>query len=157
MTIVINLSNLNNTTRILKEKLKKSEKKGKLSKHFGKLKRNIDGLAYQTLVRENEDWFYCWHKLLGLFAWREQSGSTILGIGFRYFIHFRNWITWFQRIDKNRRNKVKTAIEWLFSNWLEQQNKGPNHPFKKKVQHKITWCNYCFDLYSLQFTHCNCW
>lgn len=55
MTIVINLSNLNNTTRILKEKLKKSEKKGKLSKHFGKLKRNIDGLAYQTLVRENED------------------------------------------------------------------------------------------------------
>ena len=55
MTIVINKSNLKNTSKILSEKLKKSEKKGNLSKHFGKLKRNIDGLEYQTSVRENED------------------------------------------------------------------------------------------------------
>jgi hypothetical protein len=55
MTIVINKSNFKNTSKILSEKLKKSEKKGNLSKHFGKLKRNIDGLEYQTSVRENED------------------------------------------------------------------------------------------------------
>jgi hypothetical protein len=55
MTIVINKSNLKNTPKILSEKLKKSEKRGNLSRHFGKLKRNIDGLEYQNSVRENED------------------------------------------------------------------------------------------------------
>jgi hypothetical protein len=55
MTIVINKSNFKSTSKILSEKLKKSEKKGKLSKHFGKLKRNIDGLTYQTSMRENEN------------------------------------------------------------------------------------------------------
>ena len=55
MTIVINKSNLKNISKILSEKLKKSKKKGNLSKHFGKLKRHIDGLEYQNSVRENED------------------------------------------------------------------------------------------------------
>lgn len=34
---------------------KDPNKKGKLSKHYGKLKRNIDGLNYQISIRENED------------------------------------------------------------------------------------------------------
>jgi hypothetical protein len=55
MTIIINKSNLKQTSKILSEKLQKSERKGNLSKHFGKLKRNIDGLDYQTSMRENED------------------------------------------------------------------------------------------------------
>jgi hypothetical protein len=55
MTIVIDKSNPKDTSKILSEKLKKSKKKGNLSKHFGKLKRNIDGLKYQTSIRENED------------------------------------------------------------------------------------------------------
>lgn len=55
MTVVINKSNLKNTAKILSEKLKKSNKKGNISKHFGKLKRNIDGLEYQISIRENED------------------------------------------------------------------------------------------------------
>jgi hypothetical protein len=55
MTIVINESNLKHTSKILKDKLKKAAKKGNLSKHFGKLKRNLDGLDYQISVRENED------------------------------------------------------------------------------------------------------
>lgn len=55
MTIVIDKSNLKKSTKILSDKLKKSSKKGGLSKHFGKLKRNIDGLKYQTSIRENED------------------------------------------------------------------------------------------------------
>lgn len=55
MTVTIDKSNLKNTSKILKEKLKKSTKKGNLSKHFGKLKRNIDGLEYQNSARENED------------------------------------------------------------------------------------------------------
>lgn len=55
MTVVIDKSNLKNTSKILNEKLKKSAKKGNLTKHFGKLKRNIDGLDYQISVRENED------------------------------------------------------------------------------------------------------
>ena len=55
MTVVIDKSNLKNTSNILSEKLKKSTKSGNLLKHFGKLKRNIDGLKYQILARENED------------------------------------------------------------------------------------------------------
>ena len=37
---------------------KESTTKGNLSKHFGKLKRNIDGLEFQLEIRKNEDWFY---------------------------------------------------------------------------------------------------
>jgi hypothetical protein len=55
MTLIIDKSNLKNTAKILNEKLKKSGKKGNLMKHFGKLKRNIDGLTYQISIRENED------------------------------------------------------------------------------------------------------
>jgi hypothetical protein len=55
MTLIIDKSNLKNTAKILNEKLKKSGKKGNLTKHFGKLKRNIDGLSYQISIRENED------------------------------------------------------------------------------------------------------
>lgn len=55
MTVVIDKSNLKNTSKILGEKLKKSTKSGNLTKHFGKLKRNIDGLEYQISARENED------------------------------------------------------------------------------------------------------
>jgi len=55
MTVVIDKSNLKNTSKILSEKLKKSSKTGNLTKHFGKLKRNIDGLEYQISSRENED------------------------------------------------------------------------------------------------------
>jgi hypothetical protein len=55
MTIVIKKSNIKETSKILSEKLKKSSKKGNLSKHFGKLKRKLDGLDYQHSQRENED------------------------------------------------------------------------------------------------------
>lgn len=55
MTVVIDKTNVKNTAEILKEKLKKSTKTGNLTKHFGKLKRNIDGLEYQISTRENED------------------------------------------------------------------------------------------------------
>lgn len=55
MTLIIDKSNLKNTAKILNEKLKKSGKQGNLMKHFGKLKRNIDGLSYQISIRENED------------------------------------------------------------------------------------------------------
>ena len=37
------------------DKLNKDSKKGNIAKHFGKLKRNIDGLTYQTEQRKNED------------------------------------------------------------------------------------------------------
>jgi hypothetical protein len=55
MTVVIDKLNLKNTSKILSEKLKKSTKTGNLTNHFGKLKRNIDGLDYQISARENED------------------------------------------------------------------------------------------------------
>jgi hypothetical protein len=55
MTVVIDKSNSKSTAKILSEKLKKSTKTGNLTKHFGKLKRNIDGLEYQNSARENED------------------------------------------------------------------------------------------------------
>lgn len=40
---------------ILEKKEKSDSKEGNLSKHFGKLKRNIDGLEYQLEIRKNED------------------------------------------------------------------------------------------------------
>lgn len=55
MTVIIDKTNSKDISKILREKLKKSPKKGNLTKHFGKLKRNIDGLEYQASVRENED------------------------------------------------------------------------------------------------------
>ncbi len=55
MTIVIDKSNAKDISKILGVKLKKSSKDGNLAAHFGKLKRNLDGLEYQTSMRENEN------------------------------------------------------------------------------------------------------
>jgi hypothetical protein len=55
MTIIIDKSNSMNADKILKEKLNKTAKSGNLKKHYGKLKRNLDGLEYQLATRENED------------------------------------------------------------------------------------------------------
>ena len=55
MTVIIEKKDSKNLKKILSEKLKKKPEKGNLSEHFGKLKRNLDGLEYQISVRENED------------------------------------------------------------------------------------------------------
>ncbi|MCL6258686.1 hypothetical protein M3O96_06285 [Aquiflexum sp. TKW24L] len=55
MTVVIDKNNLKQLSKILAEKLGKSKVPGNLSKHFGKLKRNLDGLEYQIEMRTNED------------------------------------------------------------------------------------------------------
>lgn len=55
MKLVIDIKNSKKLKQLLSEKFKKTTKKGNLSKHFGKLKRKIDGLEYQLLIRENED------------------------------------------------------------------------------------------------------
>ena len=52
MTVKIDKKDSKNLKKILNEKLKKTPKKGNLSKHFGKLKRNLDGLEYQNSIRE---------------------------------------------------------------------------------------------------------
>ncbi len=54
MTVTIDKKNAKEISKILNEKLKTPKKSGSLVKHFGKLKRNIDGLTYQQEVRENE-------------------------------------------------------------------------------------------------------
>ena len=55
MTITINKKNKDDLKKILKEKKDQIDQSGKLQKHFGKLKRKLDGLDYQTEIRENED------------------------------------------------------------------------------------------------------
>lgn len=55
MTVVINKSNSKNIQKFLVSRLEKSSKGGNLSKHYGKLKRNLDGLNYQLEIRKNED------------------------------------------------------------------------------------------------------
>ncbi|MBV6881434.1 hypothetical protein NG800_015965 [Epilithonimonas ginsengisoli] len=55
MTLIIDKNNSKNVSKILKEKLQKSNSQGNLAKHFGKLKRDIDGLKYQIAIREDED------------------------------------------------------------------------------------------------------
>lgn len=54
MTIKIGKNSKKEIIKILETKLKKTGKPGKLEKHFGKLKRNLDGLEYQNEMRENE-------------------------------------------------------------------------------------------------------
>ncbi|WP_262148913.1 hypothetical protein [Chryseobacterium foetidum] len=53
MTVLIDKNSSKNIAKILSDKLKKSKQKGNLAKHFGKLKRDLDGLKYQTDLREN--------------------------------------------------------------------------------------------------------
>jgi hypothetical protein len=55
MTLIIDKSNSKEVSEILSKKLKKGEKEGNLRNHFGKLKRNIDGMSYQITMREKED------------------------------------------------------------------------------------------------------
>jgi len=55
MTVVINKSNSKNIEKILTSRIKKISKTGNLTSHFGKLKRNLDGLKYQLELRKNED------------------------------------------------------------------------------------------------------
>ena len=56
MTLVINKSQSVKEIRLLLEKkLSNANTKGNLMKHFGRLKRNLDGLKYQQEIRKNED------------------------------------------------------------------------------------------------------
>lgn len=55
MVLIIKKKNTKKEIDILLEKNEKPTSKGNLSKHFGKLKRNIDGLQYQLEIRKNED------------------------------------------------------------------------------------------------------
>ncbi len=55
MTIIIDKSNTENIGKLLSDKLQKTKSKGNLAKHFGKLKRNLDGLSFQSEIRRNED------------------------------------------------------------------------------------------------------
>ncbi len=55
MTLLIDKKDSQNLKKILLEKLNKTSRKGNLRKHFGKLKRDIDGLEYQLSIRKNED------------------------------------------------------------------------------------------------------
>jgi hypothetical protein len=55
LILVIGKKRSKNLKKLLSEKLKNQTKKGNLSNHFGKLKREIDGLDYQLLIREIED------------------------------------------------------------------------------------------------------
>jgi hypothetical protein len=54
MTLIIDKNNVNDLPKLLASRLKRKSKKSSLSKHFGKLKRELDGLEYQQKMRENE-------------------------------------------------------------------------------------------------------
>ncbi|MBX3042637.1 MAG: hypothetical protein KIT33_00935 [Candidatus Kapabacteria bacterium] len=55
MNVAVDKINLRKSNKSLSDKPEKSDKSGNLSKHFGKLRRNIDGLKYQQEVRANEN------------------------------------------------------------------------------------------------------
>lgn len=46
--------NPKDVSKFLDKKLRSPKKNGNLAKHFGKLKRNLDGLTYQLELREND-------------------------------------------------------------------------------------------------------
>lgn len=55
MTIIVKKSNLKEIAIELKNKMQLKDQAKGLKKHYGKLKRNLDGLAYQNNIRSNED------------------------------------------------------------------------------------------------------
>lgn len=55
MTVKIDKTNSKDLSKIIAEKLGKRKKNGNLAKHFGKLKRKIDGMEYQQELRRDED------------------------------------------------------------------------------------------------------
>jgi hypothetical protein len=55
MVLIIKKKETKKDIDSLLKKKEKSNSEGNLSKHFGKLKRNIDGLEYQLEIRKNED------------------------------------------------------------------------------------------------------
>jgi len=57
MLLIVNKKNSQDLSELLSDKLKKSRSEGKLVKHFGKLKRNLDGLQYQLEVRDDDNYF----------------------------------------------------------------------------------------------------
>lgn len=58
MVLIIKKKNAKKEIESFLEKKSKPVSKGNLSAHFGKLKRNLDGLEYQLGKRKNEDWFF---------------------------------------------------------------------------------------------------
>ena len=55
MVLIIKKKSSKKEIDTLLEKKEKSTSNGNLFNHFGKLKRNIDGLEYQLEIRKNED------------------------------------------------------------------------------------------------------
>lgn len=56
MTTIINSKNSKEIQNFLKNR--KVSNSGNLKKYFGILKRNIDGLKFQTEIRKNEDFLF---------------------------------------------------------------------------------------------------
>ena len=54
MTVLVRKTEMKNLSKILTKSIEKRPSKGNLEKHFGKLKRNLDGLTYQTEIRKDE-------------------------------------------------------------------------------------------------------
>jgi len=55
MIIIVKKSNLKEVTSDLRKKIESKDQNNGLKKHFGKLKRNLDGLTYQQQIISNED------------------------------------------------------------------------------------------------------
>lgn len=55
MTLTLDKSNSKEVAKQLIEKKNQGKKSGNLSQHFGKLKRNLDGLQYQLAMRIKEN------------------------------------------------------------------------------------------------------
>lgn len=55
MKVFIYKFQIDQLSKILTERFGKGKKPGNLAKHFGKLKRKLDGLDYQSEIRKNED------------------------------------------------------------------------------------------------------
>ncbi len=55
MTVIIRKTDIKNLSKILTNNLDEKDSSGKLTKHFGKLKRDLDGLKYQSEIRKDEN------------------------------------------------------------------------------------------------------
>lgn len=137
MTLIIDKANSKNISKLLDEKLKRKPKNGNLAKHFGKLKRNLDGLNFQIEVRKNEDWFYCRYNFL-IYV-HEENKIIFPFLNYNFGVSFISEVELlgFKGISKDEELKLKLLLNDCFSVEWNSKIKEKTIELKKKYTIKL--------------------
>lgn len=137
MTLIIDKNNVNDLPKLLASRLKRKSKKSSLSKHFGKLKRELDGLEYQQKMRENESWFSRWYEFTHLYTRRKPICFSIFKLWICNFIYFWNRVTWIQWFKCTSWKKLIALIDDCWCIEWNAEIKAQTINLRKKYKIKL--------------------